>query len=221
MEIKLAPSILSADFAHLADDIVAIADESDWIHVDVMDGHFVPNLTIGPVVVSSVRRVTDLRLDCHLMIESPSSYYAAFADSGADSITFHREAVEDPASEIRAIRALGMRAGMAINPETTFEEAEGWLEALDLLLVMSVNPGFGGQSFMPEVLMKVTAARDVATRDNLDLDIEVDGGVSEVTARAAVVAGASVLVAGSAIFSASEPVEAARSIRKSALSARS
>ncbi|RIK10149.1 MAG: ribulose-phosphate 3-epimerase [Acidobacteria bacterium] len=213
MEIKLAPSILSADFAALGEDVRHVTPEADLLHVDVMDGHFVPNLTVGPAVVASLSKCTDLPLDCHLMIESPSDYYEQFAEAGASWITFHREATDDPGAEIEAIRSLGVRVGMSISPDTPFEEAKPWIRSLDLFLVMSVYPGFAGQRFIEAVLPKIESARQLVNESGVDVDIEVDGGIGEETAASAVAAGANVLVAGSAIFGASSPLEAARRIR--------
>lgn len=215
MEIKLAPSILSADFAALGDEVRRVAPEADMLHVDVMDGHFVPNLTVGPAVVASLSKCSDIPLDCHLMIESPSDYYEQFANAGASWLTFHLEATDDPGAEIDAIRSLGVRAGMSISPDTPFEEAEPWIRSLDLFLVMSVHPGFAGQRFIEAVMTKIESARQVVNESGVDVDIEVDGGIGEETAARVVAAGANVLVAGSAIFGASSPLEAARRIRSS------
>lgn len=213
MKIKLAPSILSADFAALGDEVRRVAPEADMLHVDIMDGHFVPNLTVGPAAVDALSKCTDLPIDCHLMVESPSNYYEQFANAGASWITFHREAIDDPGAEIEAIRNLGVRAGMSISPDTPFELAEPWIRSLDLFLIMSVHPGFAGQRFIEAVLPKIEAARQVVNESQVDVDIEVDGGIGEETAARVVAAGANVLVAGSAIFGATSPLEAARRIR--------
>lgn len=216
--VKLAPSILSADFAHLAAEVEAVAPEADLLHVDVMDGHFVPNLTIGPPVVRSLRKHTDLFLDCHLMVDNPGDLLDDFADGGAGGCTVHIE-LGDPTPLIDEMRRLGLRVGLVLNPPTPFEAVEPYLRAIDLLLVMSVNPGWGGQEFIAAVLSKVTAARRLIDEAGLDVEIEIDGGINAETAARAVAAGADILVAGSAIFDADDTLAAARAIRQSAESA--
>jgi ribulose-phosphate 3-epimerase len=209
---RLAPSILSADFAALAQEIDTVAPEADLLHVDVMDGHFVPNLTIGPPVVKSLRRYTDLYLDCHLMIDNPSEYLEAFAEAGASGCSVHVE-VDGTRELLKEMRRLHLDVGLAVNPETPFAAAEPYLEELDLLLLMTVHPGFGGQSFMHEVMPKVSEARREIDRRGLRVALEVDGGIDESTAPIAAAAGADTFVAGNAIFGAPDALDAARRLR--------
>jgi len=212
---KIAPSILSADFAQLADDVERVAAEADLLHVDVMDGHFVPNLTIGPPVVKSLRKRTDLHLDCHLMVDNPGELLEDFADAGADGCTVHIE-LGDPRPLFAAMRELGLRVGLTHNPETPVEAVLPYVEEIDVLLFMSVHPGFGGQAFIPSVLDKLTAARRVVDGGGLPVELEIDGGINRETAPRAAAAGADILVAGSAIFHADDPAAAARKIREAA-----
>ena len=212
---KIAPSILSADFAQLADDVERVAAEADLLHVDVMDGHFVPNLTIGPPVVKSLRKRTDLHLDCHLMVDNPGELLEDFADAGADGCTVHIE-LGDPRPLFAAMRELGLRVGLTHNPETPVEAVLPYVEEIDVLLFMSVHPGFGGQAFIPSVLDKLTAARRVVDEGGLPVELEIDGGINRETAPRAAAAGADILVAGSAIFHADDPAAAARQIRAAA-----
>jgi ribulose-phosphate 3-epimerase len=202
MSIKIAPSILSADFARLADG-VAEAEEAgaDWIHVDVMDGHFVPNITIGPPVVAALRKVTDLPLDVHLMIDAPERYIEAFADAGADILTVHQEATTHLHRTVQAIKHRGVRAGVSLNPATPVASLDEILAYLDMVLIMSVNPGFGGQSFISTTTPKIRRLRQrIADADLSGIDIQVDGGIGPDTAAEVVDAGATVLVAGAAVF---------------------
>jgi ribulose-phosphate 3-epimerase len=215
---RIAPSILSADFACLGDAIAQVAPAADMLHVDVMDGHFVPNLTIGPPVVASVRKRTDLYLDCHLMMTNPGSYLEAFRKAGADGCSVHVE-VDATAELIDQMRDLGLDVGLAVNPETPLEQAEPWLDRIDLLLVMTVHPGFGGQSFMAEVMPKVAEARRMIDERGLKVAIQVDGGIDERTAPIAAAAGAEVFVAGNAVFGTDDPASAAERIRAAAAAA--
>jgi ribulose-phosphate 3-epimerase len=203
--IKVAPSILSADFGALAHEIRRVEDAgADWVHVDVMDGMFVPNITIGPEVIKKIRPHTKLPFDVHLMIVQPERYIDAFARSGADFITIHVEATEHVHETLAKIRSLGKKAGLSINPETPFGAVEPYLKEIDLLLVMTVHPGFGGQSFIEEVVPKITKAREISDRDGLRFDIEIDGGINSSTGQKCVKAGASALAAGSALFGAKD-----------------
>ena len=199
--LKIAPSILSADFAHLADEVQAVERAgADWIHVDVMDGRFVPNITVGPVVVGALRKVTKLPIDVHLMIVEPERYVHDFAEAGGDILSVHVEPSYHLARTLQLIRSLGKKAGVVLNPHTPPDAIEYVLERVDLVLVMSVNPGFSGQAFMPEVLPKVRAIRRMIDARGLDVELEVDGGVAPGTAGKVVEAGARVLVAGSAVY---------------------
>ncbi|HTV12697.1 MAG TPA: ribulose-phosphate 3-epimerase [Acidimicrobiales bacterium] len=213
--VRVAPSILSADFAQLGEDIDRVRSQADVLHVDIMDGHFVPNLTIGPPVVKWVRRHSDLYLDCHLMMDNPGRFLGAFKDAGANGCTIHVE-IGGTGNLIKQMRDLGLDVGLALNPETPFESCEPWLDQVDLLLVMTVHPGFGGQSFMGEVVPKISRARQAVDARGLGVELEVDGGIDPMTAPAVARAGARLLVAGSAIFGHDDPVAAAGEIREAA-----
>jgi ribulose-phosphate 3-epimerase len=200
-DIIIAPSILSADFARLGEEVHTVEQAgADWIHVDVMDGRFVPNITIGPPIVKALRKTTKLPFDVHLMIVEPEKYLDAFADAGADGITVHVEACTHLHRTLEHIRGLKKRAGVVINPATSEVTLKYVMHLVDLVLVMSVNPGFGGQSFLPEVLPKVAAIRKMIDDEKRPIDLEIDGGISDKNARAVTRAGARVLVAGNAVF---------------------
>jgi ribulose-phosphate 3-epimerase len=215
--ILVAPSILSADFARLGEEIKAVeAAGADWLHVDVMDGRFVPNITIGPPVVKAIRRITKLPLDVHLMIVEPERYVDAFAEAGADTITVHVEACMHLHRTLTHIRSLGKRSSVTLNPSTNEDTLRYVLDVVDQILVMSVNPGFGGQTLIREVLPKVAAIRKMIDERNLPIDLEIDGGITAETAKEAVAAGARVLVAGNAVFNTKDykaAIEAIRSAR--------
>lgn len=207
-DVKIAPSILSADFARLGEQVrEAEKGGADWIHVDVMDGHFVPNITIGPLIAEAVRRSTSLPIDAHLMIEAPERYLRAFADAGVDVITVHVETCPHLHRTLQQIREMGVRAGVALNPATPVDAIAEAIPFLDMVLVMSVNPGFGGQSFIPTSVAKIRRVRELVTeRSEGAVEIQVDGGITESTIRQVVEAGASVLVAGSAVYGGDRPV---------------
>jgi ribulose-phosphate 3-epimerase len=219
--IKIAPSILSADFGRLADEVRAItAAGADYVHVDVMDGHFVPNLTIGPMVVAAIRKATTLPLDVHLMIEEPTRYIDDFARAGADLIGVHEEACPHLHRAIQQIKQAGKRASVTLNPHTPWEHIRYVLEDVDQVLVMSVHPGFGGQAFIPNVLPKIRALADEIARRGLAVDVEVDGGVKVGNVAEVAAAGANVIVAGSAVFESSDYAGTIAALREGALRAR-
>ncbi|AEV18679.1 ribulose-phosphate 3-epimerase [Geobacillus sp. G4] len=213
--IRIAPSILSADFARLAEEIRSVEEGgADWIHVDIMDGHFVPNLTFGPPVVAAIRPVTKLPLDVHLMIADPDRYIPAFAKAGADVISVHVEACVHLHRTIHFIKEQGVKAGVVLNPHTPVEMIRHVIGDVDLVLLMTVNPGFGGQAFIPAVVPKIREVARMASEQNKEVDIEVDGGINAETAPLCVEAGANVLVAGSAIYNERDRAAAIRTLRE-------
>jgi ribulose-phosphate 3-epimerase len=212
--VKIAPSILSADFSRLGEEIKDVEKGgADYIHVDVMDGHFVPNITIGPLIVEAVRPITKLPLDVHLMIENPDQYIEAFAKAGADYITVHAEASRHLHRTIHLIKSFGVKAGVVLNPATPAEALKHIIQDIDMVLLMTVNPGFGGQKFISSVLPKIRQVKEMAADLGLDLEIEVDGGVNEETAKLCIEAGANVLVAGSAVYNQKDRAKAIAALR--------
>lgn len=214
----IAPSILSADFARLADEVAAVSG-ADWLHVDVMDNHFVPNLTLGLPVVQSLLKATDIPMDCHLMIEDPGRWAPGYAEAGAYNVTFHAEATDNPVAVARDIRAAGAKAGLSVKPGTPLEPYLEILRDFDTLLVMSVEPGFGGQSFIPEVLDKVRTVRKLVDSGELNILVEIDGGINTDTVEQAAEAGVDCFVAGSAVYSAADPAAALEALRRQAVAA--
>lgn len=212
--VKIAPSILSANFAKLGEEILDVEHGgADYIHVDVMDGHFVPNITIGPLIVEAIRPITKLPLDVHLMIENPDAYIEAFAKAGADYITVHVEACPHLHRTVQLIKSFGVKAGVVLNPATPVVNIQHIIEDLDMVLLMTVNPGFGGQKFIHSVLPKISEVKRLADQYNPNLEIEIDGGVNENTAKLCVERGANVLVAGSAVYNQEDRAHAIEKIR--------
>lgn len=212
--VKIAPSLLAADFSKLADEVRQVEPYVDMLHLDVMDGHFVPNISFGMPVIESLRSHTDLLFDCHLMTTNPDVYLEELKAAGGDLAMIHIEAVTDPTAAASQARQAGLGFGLVVNPPTPFAAIEPFVELTDMVLIMSVHPGFGGQSFIPEVLEKTEAARKWVDEHGLAVDIQIDGGINPETARLAASAGANVFVAGTAIFRADDPVAAIRRLRQ-------
>jgi ribulose-phosphate 3-epimerase len=210
---RIAPSILAADFARLGEEVAAIESHVDMLHIDVMDGHFVPNISLGMPIISSLRKVTDLPFDCHLMTTNPDAYFEPLREAGADLVTVHIEVYPDPVAVAAQARSAGLGFGLVLNPITPFEAVAPYIELCDMVLIMSVQPGFGGQSFMPEVLPKLESVRKFVDVRGLSTDIEIDGGIGLDTIADARAAGADVFVAGSSIFGASDPIAAVADMR--------
>lgn len=214
MAVKIAPSLLAADFARLADDLKRVGPLIDWLHLDVMDGHFVPNISFGIPVIEAIRHVTDVYFDCHIMTTNPDAYLPELAKAGIDLATVHIEAVPDPVRAMTRARENGLDFGLVLNPGTPFESVAPYVEDCEVIVVMSVEPGHGGQVFMPEVLPKIEAAREWVESRGLRADIQVDGGITPENASQAIAAGATVLVAGTAVFRAEDPPAAVDALRR-------
>ena len=213
--MKIAPSILSADFSRLRDEIQAVESAgADWLHVDVMDGHFVPNITIGPVVIESIRKVTRLPLDVHLMIADPDKFAPEFIKAGADWVSIHPDTCKDPVASLKKIRELGAKASIAVNPDVPLEKVEACLTHLDMILMMTVFPGFAGQAFIEDVLSKIEQAKKIVTERKLPILVEADGGIKADNIHRVLAAGAEVIVSGSGVFKTPDYAETIRKMRR-------
>ena len=219
MGIQISPSILAADFAQLAAEVESISEVADWVHVDVMDNHFVPNLTLGLPVIEALRKASSMPLDCHLMIDDPDRWAPAYAEAGAESVTFHVEAAQAPVRLARELHRRGARAGMALKPATPVEPYGDLLPEIDMVLLMTVEPGFGGQEFLDVVLPKIRRTRELLRERESSVWLQVDGGIAPSTIERAAAAGADVFVAGSAVFTADDPAAMVQALRASATSA--
>lgn len=216
MPVKIAPSLLAADFSRLGEEIGRISGNADWLHLDVMDGHFVPNISYGIPVIESIRAVTDLYFDCHIMTTNPDAYFPELAKAGVDLVTVHIEAVPDPTPAMQRAGENNLDFGLVLNPGTPFDAVAGYVETCNVVVLMSVEPGYGGQHFINEVLPKIETAREWVEEHGLTADIQVDGGITAENAGQVIAAGATVLVAGTAVFGADDPSSAVETLRRAA-----